>query len=220
METMNAVSFWPVALLLASGFATPVPSLDLTTYVPTHKFHEPTATSVEGGATFGTDGAVVLRELPIRLVLLSVSGNFRDGIVFEVNIENQGLSPLSVPWDPNIADIEPDKTGENYKYFSANISLRFANDKHEIEASLASVLYGGTKKASTVLTLNPGESARVRMKVPKADSSSFLSKCITQGKACKISTVAVLEFAESSVTYEMAHTRRRCVRRARLYLKT
>jgi len=145
------------------------------------------------------DAAAIRQDRSLRIMLLPLARNaFQPGedVIYEIKIENTGKQARIIPWDPNIADVEP--TGPSqYDYKQASVSLWFTSENKVTEASQVSLLYGTEEDTGSTLQLEPGQSARIRAKAPLSFHDERFFACIP---ACKISAKASVSFASATVT--------------------
>jgi hypothetical protein len=84
--------------------------LDVTNNVPSPRTHQPRVSSGAGGMVVPVDAAAIRQDRSLRIVLLPLARNaFQPGedVIYEIKIENTGKQARIIPWDPNIADVEP-----------------------------------------------------------------------------------------------------------------
>lgn len=81
---------------------------------------------------------------------------------FEVTVENAGSEPIRIPFSPHLADLQSADAGQQFAYYSLQISLWIeANGRWSANTAGSAVLYGADEHEGTMLTLKPGESIRI-----------------------------------------------------------
>jgi hypothetical protein len=85
---------------------------------------------------------------------------------FEVTVENVGSEPISIPFSPHLADLQPKNPAQKFAYYQLQVTLWIASDEQSSEQWSTNTgggltLYGASDHANTMLTLNPGEWVRV-----------------------------------------------------------
>jgi hypothetical protein len=84
-----------------------------------------------------------------------------DKPIFEVKIENVGSGPVSIPFSPHLADLQPEDPGKKFAYSELDVTLLMGG-RHWERTPVAGVkLYGAEERPDTMLTLQPGEWARI-----------------------------------------------------------
>lgn len=180
MRTLVALALLTVCL--SGGITTAVQEvafLDLTGLVPRHRAHEPTVGRARGGFAVRGDLAGE-QSVPLRVTLLPLAkGVFQvgDEVIYEVSAENVSSSPIGIPWDFNIADIEPSDPVQRYEYHQVSISLWFTNAQNVTEAFQPVVLYSTSRRPESQVTLLPGQSARIRAKLRLSFQDKRLGSC-------------------------------------------
>ena len=99
-----------------------------------------------------------------------------DAAEMEIRIENVGSVEVSIPWSPDLADLQPADETQKFHYSSFAIVLNLASqaDRNQHEAIEAAKLYGVAEAPATWKILKPGEWVRVRIKTKLAASSGKL----------------------------------------------
>jgi hypothetical protein len=82
---------------------------------------------------------------------------------FAVQIENVGSQPISIPFSPHVADLQPENPGQHFGYSTLTIVLWLGGELwSESQASGSEIaLYGSDGHPDTMLTLRPGEWVQV-----------------------------------------------------------
>jgi hypothetical protein len=85
---------------------------------------------------------------------------------FEVTVENVGSEPVSIPFSPHLADLQPKNPAQKFAYYQLQVTLWIASDEQSSERWSTNTggfltLYGASHHVNTMLTLNPGEWVRV-----------------------------------------------------------
>ena len=85
-----------------------------------------------------------------------------DSAEIEVSIANVGDVPIEIPWTPHLADLQPADERSKFQALNLLVGL-FLHWGNGYSTSLGWIsLYGGHDQRETMLTLLPGEWARVR----------------------------------------------------------
>jgi hypothetical protein len=184
--------------------------LDLTHSVPGHRLHEPNGGSSGslGAAVIGDRAADDHRKDPLRITLLSFDKSaYRTGetLIYEVKIENVSTEVQVLPWDANIADVEPKKPTQPYEYQSLRISLSFANQLNHKDFSDVTSLYATSEKRESRLQLEPGKWVRVKAKVRLSFHDQLFKDIIASSSASKMLATATVSFSHESVTLQNGH---------------
>jgi hypothetical protein len=99
--------------------------------------------------------------LPVELRLVSISSadlTFGDAVVFEVELKNIGKAPIDIPWSS--------KSPVQFRPYPDDVRLSLivtvsdATGKQDIVSSVA--LHGSPYRSSSLLTVQPGETAAIR----------------------------------------------------------
>ncbi|HET9365754.1 MAG TPA: hypothetical protein VFP71_12160 [Candidatus Angelobacter sp.] len=93
-----------------------------------------------------------------------------DSAEMEIKVENVGSVAMAIPWNPNLADLQPadEKQSFHYRSFAIVLQLTNAADKSQQSIMEAAHLYGITEKPDTLKILKPGEWFRLRIKTKLA----------------------------------------------------
>lgn len=97
-----------------------------------------------------------------------------DELTFEITIKNVGSELLKIPVSPDLADLQPEDSAQQFGYSELKLSLWDAvSDKSSL--GLVGVrLYGNENRANTTIDLRPGQWVRIRGKdrinIPRDDS--------------------------------------------------
>jgi len=197
---MKAICVFSLAFFSAVN-STPqeVAFLDLTN-PPSPRTHQPKFGSGTGGMVIAADAAAIHQEHPLRITLLPLARDaFQPGedVIYEIKIQNTDKQARILPWDPNIADVEPAGPSQQYDYKQAIVSLWFTSENKLTEASQVSVLYGTKERTGSTLPLEPGQSARIRAKARLSFHDERFFAC---APARKVSAKASVSFASATVT--------------------
>jgi len=145
-------------------------SLDLTKIVARVDLRRPEATSPVTGGYSGTheitpcfDSKHKIGALHTSLVSLDRTHyQIEDEPTFEVTIENNGSTPVKIPFSPHLTDFQPKNPAQKFAYFELQIALWIAaSEQWSTNTGGSVMLYGSNDHANTMLTLNPGEWVRV-----------------------------------------------------------
>lgn len=169
----------PVHLILILASATitfstcsaqEVASLDLTEVKSRVDLRRPKATSQEMGGYSGAqditpclDSTHNTGALHTSLVSLDrTSYQVGEEATLEVTLQNSGSAPVRIPFSPNLADLQPKNPGRKFTYYELQITLWVAaGERWSTNMGGTAILYGADDHANTMLTLKPGEWARV-----------------------------------------------------------
>jgi hypothetical protein len=178
-------------LLLALAVAAPLSptcpaqelaSLDLTKIEARVDLRRPKATTSAKGRYSGTeestpcfDSKQKAGSLHTSLVTLDRTHyQIEDEPTFEVTVENDGLTPVSIPFSPHLTDLQPKNPAQKFAYFALVIELRIASgERWSTNAGGGVILYGSNDHPNTMLTLKPGEWVRVIGKGHLIEFTSF-----------------------------------------------
>jgi len=101
-------------------------------------------------------------ELRTTLVSLdSTEYRIGDEPRFEVTVENVGSAPLKIPFSPHLADLQPVDPSQKFAYSVLDVVLWIGGAKWSANTGGTVVLYGADDHPETLLTLQPGEWARI-----------------------------------------------------------
>jgi hypothetical protein len=174
---------------IVSASAQDIPSLDLTGVVPRlelrYPIGPPAMCDENGACRSGGFGSVALAcggaapgELRVNLSYMDRS-EYVDGdeAEIEVILQNTGAIPLEIPWSPNLADLQPADESARFAVYELQVGL-FVNWGADYSISVGWLnLYGDRTHPGTIVTLNPGESARIRGNVklsfPRSDAKDL-----------------------------------------------
>jgi len=159
-----------VATIFSSCSAQEVGSLDLTKVAARVDLRRPKASSRVTGGYSGVqstspchDSTQNVRVLHTSLVSLDRAYyQVGDEPRFEVTIQNTGSVPIRIPFSPHLADLQPDNPAQKFAYNELQIALWIAaNERWSTNMGGSAILYGADDRPNTMLTLKPGEWARV-----------------------------------------------------------
>jgi hypothetical protein len=146
--------------------------IDLTGIVPRTEFRHPASQSdaasrVRGASDELCDCFSPASNSPaLRTTLLWLDRSeyqVGDEEKFEVQIENVGSRPISIPFSPHVADLQPEDPGQKFGYSTLIVVLWLGSEWWSESQSLGSEigLYGANDHPDTMLTLHPGEWVQV-----------------------------------------------------------
>lgn len=164
-----------LALAVAASLSSTRPaqelaSLDLTKIEARVDLRRPKATSPAKGGYSGNDETVRCFDskqnagsLHTSLVTLDRTHyEIEDEPTFEVTVENNGFTPVRIPFSPHLTDLQPKNPAEKFAYFALEITLWIASsERWSTNTGGGVILYGSNDHPNTMLTLNPGEWVRV-----------------------------------------------------------
>ena len=85
-----------------------------------------------------------------------------DASKFEVKIENTGSVPIRIPFSPHLADLQPKDPAQKFSYSELQIVLWIAGGElWSANTGGSVILYGDDDHHGTVLSLHPGQWARI-----------------------------------------------------------
>jgi len=142
--------------------------LDLTKIVPRTEFRHPAQQADEPGQVRGTsrkerDCSHPASDAPVLHTTLSWLDRSEyqvgDEERFALQIQNVGPEPMSIPFSPHVADLQPADAGQKFKYSTLIVMLWLGGESWTESQSSASeiALYGADDHPDTMLTLQPGE---------------------------------------------------------------
>lgn len=174
MHSLSAVSHLTLALAVAVAplstcLAQEVGSVDVTKieHLPLRR---PTATSPITGGYQGTQRDYPCRDSAqnggaLRASLVSLDRtHYQVGETskFEVTVENTGSEPIRIPFSPQLADLQPKDPSQKFSYSKLQIALSIAGGDYWSITPVGFVaLYGGDGHPGTMLSLQPGQWARI-----------------------------------------------------------
>src|SRR6184192_3847570 len=162
-QTMKPLLFCVILLITVNRLvAQEIGYIDLSD----SDFHESTWPHHWGaGGCGGVDHPVRESSLPaitVRLLSLDKARySVGEDATFETRIQNTGKTMVTVPWTPNLADLEPPNAVASHTYLSGAVSLGF-RDSENREFWLIESLYGEAGVAGSLRELRPGEWFTVR----------------------------------------------------------
>lgn len=145
-------------------------SLNLTKMEPRLDLRRPKAISPAKGGYSGNDETILCfsskpttGSLHTSLVTLDRTHyEIGDEPTFEVTVENDGLTPVRIPFSPHLSDLQPKDPGQKFAYFALEITLWIASGERWSSNTGGGVtLYGSNDHPNTMLTLMPGEWVRI-----------------------------------------------------------
>jgi hypothetical protein len=166
-----SVALSTATLLISTCSAQEIASLDLTKVNRRVDLRRPQATSPVTGGYSGTEQTTPCFDSKSKAGALSASllsldrthYRLEDEPIFEVTVENAGFTTIRIPFSPHLADLQPDDPAKKFAYSQLNITLWIAagDDRWSANTGGDIVLYGDDHHAGTMLSLNPGQWARV-----------------------------------------------------------
>lgn len=159
-----------VSALASSCYAQEVASLDLTKVTGRLDLRRPKATSPATHGYSGTqrttgcfDPTHKTGSLQATLVSLDRTHyQLEDEPRFEVTLENTGSEPISIPFSPHLADLQPENPGQKFDYSELQIELWIASgDRWSTNTGGFVKLYGAEGHKGTMVRMNPGEWVRI-----------------------------------------------------------
>jgi hypothetical protein len=158
-------------MFISSCCAQEVASLDLTKIAQRLDLRRPKATSPPASGDSGAGQTIHCRRSQtkvgeLRTSLLSLdhtSYRLGDEPIFEVQVENAGSTTIRIPFYPHLADLQPDDPTKNFPYSDLRITLWVAAEDGEWSTNAGGgiSLYGDEDHAATMLSLKPGQWARI-----------------------------------------------------------
>lgn len=149
--------------------------------------------SVSGGIGGGSIGCGAgspndPRALKTTLVFLDrLSYSAGDPVEMEIRIENVGRVAMEIPWSPHLADLQPADETARFSYSNLYIALVLRTGDDAIYVPAATELYGNPEHPGTLLSLQPGEWVRLRLRtalavpVAKIKDDDLWSANVTSG---------------------------------------
>jgi hypothetical protein len=207
-------SYLILALAVAASFVPTCPaqeraSLDLTKIEARLDLRRPKATSPVAKRYSGTEESSFCFDsshntgvLHSSLVSLDRTHyQVEDEPIFEVTAENAGSAPISIPFSPHLADLQPINPARKFAYSELHITLWIAaGEKWSTDTGGAVVLYGAPDHANTMLTLNPGEWVRVIGKGHFMPGDDFFKRAMLEHPADHVYVQVSLYRNETLIT--------------------
>jgi hypothetical protein len=167
-----------VAASCATGIAQEVAYLDLTDVTPRTELRHPPAPPSKCNSDHvctGTGGgsgsvSVACGGDTDKTHALQTSLQWMDRIEYldgdraqiEVQIQNVGESPIEIPWSPHLSDLQPSDETARFQADNLLVGLFLHWGEGNSESLGWIYLYGVPSRKDTMLTLLPGEWARIR----------------------------------------------------------
>jgi hypothetical protein len=189
--------------------------LDLTKVAARVDLRRPEATSpVTGGygssqeTTSCFDSIHKIGALHTSLVSLDRTHyQIEDEPTFEVTIENNGSTPVKIPFSPHLTDLQPKNPAQKFAYFKLQITLWIAaGEQWSTNTGGTVTLYGAIDHANTMLTLNPGEWVRVIGKGHLALDQDLVKRVLSDHPADYVYAQASLYHQETLITPTLSAT--------------
>jgi hypothetical protein len=162
------------ALATASAFASTcwaqeVASVDLTKVERRVELRRPKATSAvtAGSSITETTGCIDPSQKTGALQTAIVSLDrthyqLGDEPTFDVKVENTGSTLIRIPFSPHLADLQPKDPAKKFSYSGLHIFLWIAGgEQWSTNTVSGAVLYGDDNHPGTMLSLRPGQWARI-----------------------------------------------------------
>jgi hypothetical protein len=196
--SLSAIPFVLGAFLLMKQ-----PSLlDLTNFVEKgHRRLPPTHSS--GGGMGGGGNGVRQYIPPLKMSLALLGQEESTGEVFyEITLLNSGKEEVQLPWNPDVADMEPKDDGwQHYSYTGFSIGLWTIDDNDRISLQNAIGLYMSHQAPSSSIPLKPGERATIRAKTRLPRKGVVEGQCVRLKAIC-IPFAATVSIASSGEVRE------------------
>lgn len=130
---------------------------------------------------------------------------------FQVRLQNFGAAPITIPFSPNLADIQPADESQKFKYSELQVELWIGGVRWSTNTAGTATLYGADTHSGTTLTLHPGEWALIigdgKITLPK-DVMAF----VRNGDPVSYATARVSIYeSETLLTPSASATVSRCV---------
>jgi hypothetical protein len=197
--------------LLSTCLAQEVASVDLTKIQARIQLRHPRASSpVTGGGKRSVQAIHSCHDsahdgVALRASVVSLDRTHyevEDTSKFEVTVENTGLEPIKIPFSPHLADLQPKDPAQKFSYSELAIVLWIAGGKNWWSNSGGSaVLYGGDDHPGTMLSLQPGQWARIIGEGRFGDPSNQLNAAsIRSHPADRVYAEALLYRDETLIT--------------------
>jgi hypothetical protein len=158
------------AALLSTCVAQEVAYVVLTKIEARVDLRRPTATSPITGGYHGIqqtdscrDSAHNAGELRASLELLERTHyQVGDASKFEVTVENSGSATIRIPFSPHLGDLQPKDPAQKFSYSELDVVLWIAGgEQWDANTGGGVVLYGDDDHPGTMLSLRPGQWARI-----------------------------------------------------------
>jgi hypothetical protein len=155
--------------LVSACHAQEVAFLDFTKIAMHVDLRRPKATSPVTAGRAGAQQMIACRDSAhpagsLRTSLVSLDRTsyvVGDEPVFEVTIENTGADPVSIPFSPQLADLQPQDPAKQFAYYELQVAIWIAGENWGTDTGGRVALYGDSDHANTMVTLRPGEWVRV-----------------------------------------------------------
>jgi hypothetical protein len=154
---------------------------------------------------FIADGVIKNPERPLRIILLSLNrSTYRVGeyLTCEIKIENVGMATQAIPWDPNVADVEPQGPTQAYEYQSLDISLWLTDHRHNVEALNLVSLYSTSRKTTSFFKLEHGQWVRLKAKAHLLFRDQQFKEAVLSSPRSEILVAANMSFGHARVTLQ------------------
>jgi len=144
-------------------------SIDLTEITPRMTLRHPpvSAGDASGGSTTSHQlhfcGPVAERPDVLTALVSLDRSEYRldDEPRFDLRITNIGSKPLSIPFSPHLADLQPSDPAAKFAYHELQIDLYMGGSKWDTNNGGYVKLYGSEQHRGTMLVLQPGEWAEI-----------------------------------------------------------
>lgn len=161
-----ALAVAPISICLAQEVA----SVDLTKIEARVELRRPRATSPITGGYHGIKRTDPCRDSAhnagaLRASLVSLDRTHYqvgDASTFEITVENSSSEPIRIPFSEHLADLQPKDPSQKFSYSVLHIVLWIAGgERWSANTGGGGVLYGADDHPRTMLSLNPGQWARI-----------------------------------------------------------
>jgi hypothetical protein len=170
----NRIGCVAFAVAIAAGIgancqAQEVGSVDLTKVTARTDLRRPPQTQSASAARSASDATYGCSDSTnnagaLRTTLVSLDRThyqIGDKPKFEATVENVGSAPLSIPFSPHLADLQPGDAGQKFAYSELQLALWIGGTEWSADTGGGVMLYGTDDHPDTMLTINPGESVRI-----------------------------------------------------------
>jgi hypothetical protein len=175
--------------------------LDLTNFVDKEHRRLP-PTHINGGG-MGGGGTSVRKDVPLLKVSLALlEQDVSTGeIVYEVTLLNSREEEVQLPWNPDVADMEPKDDGwQKYSYSGFTIGLWAMNGNERIVLPNGIGLQMSQQAPKSSIPLKPGERATIRAKTRLVLGNALPSQRVAL-RAIYIPFTATVSIALSGEVY-------------------
>lgn len=144
-------------------------SIDLTEITPRTNLRRPPVSAGDASGRSSTShqshfcGPVAERPDVLTTLVSLDRSEYRldDEPRFDLRITNIGSKPLSIPFSPHLADLQPSDPAAKFAYHELQIDLFTGGAKWATNNGGYAKLYGSEQRRGTMLVLQPGEWAEI-----------------------------------------------------------